>query len=126
MGGNSLIMGHVNRRRRGAPINCREPACVAMGQDVDWQTFFAGGGGADEAEPMLAYGLAKSNVFVSDLACESKGRRTALGFRQREKILAHPIESKAQIDCRRAGGSQTRARPFEVCAGGIGPHRERQ
>jgi predicted nucleic acid-binding protein len=31
----AAVVGHVDRRRRGAPIDRRQPAGVAMGQDVD-------------------------------------------------------------------------------------------
>ena len=35
MHGNAGVMGHVDRRERGSPIDARQPAGIAMGEDVE-------------------------------------------------------------------------------------------
>ena len=35
MDGNAHIVRHVDWRERGAPVDTREPACIAMGEDLD-------------------------------------------------------------------------------------------
>ena len=63
----SSSMRRVNRRGRGAMIDKRQPAGIAVRQNVDRFTgFLARGETANDLQAVLTYALAGSRVFICD------------------------------------------------------------
>src|SRR5262245_28185190 len=103
MNGDALVMGAVDRRERRAPIDASEPACIAMGEDIDPLAPLLLGMRANDPEPMLADPAAGLHVLVADLGGASVGSGKALLARQVAHGVSHLVERPTEID---GGGSR--------------------
>ena len=106
MDGDAGIVGLVDRRERGAPIDGGEPAGVAMGQDVDrarrWRP------ACDQRQPVSTDAPRSAATSSSAIAAASRvggARRRSSAVRVAEPGRAS-VERPAQIDRGGAGGGQ--------------------
>src|SRR3546814_10859898 len=63
---NACVMRQIERRKRGPIVDRREPARVAMGQDIERTAGPAGRHRAQYAKAMLAYGAVQLDILVAD------------------------------------------------------------
>ncbi len=118
-------MGAVDGRERRAPIDGREPAGIAVGQDVDPFAAFLLGMRLDQPEAMLADLAIGLDVLLADLGGAGVGCGDAPVARLIAHGLLHLIERPAKIDGGGAGGGEGRASLFERLIRRVAPERER-
>ena len=96
---NAGLDRQIDRRGGGAVIDRRQPAGVAMGEDVDpFARLLPGGDLLDDGEPVAADGAVEFDILVGDLGGALVGGGDALGHGQRLQELAHFIQRPAQVD----------------------------
>ena len=123
---NPVLMRAIDRRQRGAPIDRRQPAGVAMRQDLHRP---AGGLGAvcrgDQLPAVLADGAVDRDILLGDLAGAFE-RHGEAPFRRR--LGQHPaqfLDRPAQIDRGRPGRGQAFGGMLDAAVGGILGHGQR-
>ena len=119
------IISAVDRRQGGAPIDRREPAGVAVGQDLHraapalspMRVF-------DQPEPVLADRAVDRDILFGDFPrpCDRGGK--ALFRRQLAEMAAHPVERPAQIDRRGARRGEAFDRAVEPLLRRVLGHRQ--
>ena len=83
MNRNALVVGDVDRRKSGAPIDGRQPAGVAMGQQIDLcAAILSFPDFGNQPGAMGTDGAAGGDVVVANLGGAQVGRREALSARQ--------------------------------------------
>jgi hypothetical protein len=108
MHGDAPIVGQVDRRQGGAPVDGGEPAGVAVGEDVDRPAAAAlRPESVDECEAMLADGPIHRNIFIADRCRKLVGRLDPLIFGQSPDGIAHALQRPAEVD-----GGWSRLREF--------------
>ena len=120
MHGNAGVMRLVDGRGGGAPVDGREPAGIAMGENIDG---LAGGlarrRGPDEGEAMIADRRAERDILLGDASGAGKGCRRAFAGRQRHDEPTHPFERPGEIDGGRPCRGQTFAGAGEAGVGRV-------
>ena len=90
-------MGGVDGGRGGAPVNGRQPACVAVGENVDrLSRLLARGYALDDVETVAADALVDGDVLIRDLG----GTRTRRGA---SRASSPPNSKTAPPSSRRNG-----------------------
>ena len=119
-------MGAIDRRQRSAPIDRREPAGIAMRQDLDPATpALRGKGRLDQAEPVLAERAIDRDILLGDGAGPGeRGGDAPLG-RQIGERAAHLRERPGEIDRGRAGRGKGRGSLFDAAVGRVLGDRQR-
>src|SRR5215469_11806016 len=65
----AAVMGVINRRQSGAPIDCSEPTGITMGQHLHWASIAAPPPSVgNQSHAMLANGAAARDIRFGDLA----------------------------------------------------------
>ena len=100
----AAVMGEIDRRRRGAPIDGREPAGVAMGQHVDRASACARCAASISVKPASPMAQVELDVLLADFVGARERRLAARRRRQRRDDRAHVVERVAQVDGGRAAG----------------------
>ena len=123
----AAIMGQVDRRQRGAPVDRRQPAGVAVGEHVD-RTVLAGVRPRlfDDLQAVPADGLVGRHVFIADLPGPRVGRGGALGPGPVAQPRAQIVERPLEIDRRRPGLGQGFIGPVHGLVGGVGAQPQAQ
>ncbi len=94
-----FVVGHVDGRRRRAPIDGSKPAGIAVGEDVDaLARLFARGDVLDQGQAVPPDGDIDGDILVADLRRAGIGRRNALGTRAVADRGDHLVERPFQID----------------------------
>ena len=127
MDGDARVVRQIDRRGRGAPIDGREPAGVAMGQHVDALAGLL----LAPRSPRSARGragrcawlIATSSSAISP--ARRIGGRDAFGGGSGRSTAPHLVERPSQVDRGRPRREQRRVGALERRVGGIGPHRQR-
>ena len=118
MHGNAGIMRLVDGRGGGAPVDGREPAGIAMGENIDRLAGrLARRRGADEGEAVIADRRTERDILVGDASGAGQGCRRAFAGRQRHDEPAHPLERPGEIDGGRPGRGETFAGAGETRVG---------
>ena len=92
----AVVMGAIDRRQRGAPIDGREPAGVAMGQDLDRRSVaLAPPGLGDQPRAVLADRAVDRDIRFGDLAGprQSRGKSAALRHARTATAASRPAPS---------------------------------
>ena len=98
MQGDAGVMRQIDGRQRGAVIHRRQPAGIAMGEDVEFLAGLLGGDLADDLQPVFADGLAHGHIFVGDGGGFLPGQGGALIARAVQQRVPHAPQGPAQID----------------------------
>ncbi len=77
----ALVMGHVDRRRRGAPVDRGQPAGIAVGEDLDPSPGLAVGDLMNQGDAVLADLLVDVDILIADALGVRPGRLAARGGR---------------------------------------------
>src|SRR3546814_3393603 len=85
-------MRQIERRKRGPIVDRREPARVAMGQDIERTAGPAGRHRAQYAKAMLAYGAVQLDILVADGGGAGIGSGGAGLGGKRPHGLHHPVQ----------------------------------
>ena len=120
------VMRQIDRRQGGAVIHRRQPAGIAMGEDVDGLAGLLCSDLPDDFQAMLADGHRHRHIFVGDGGGFGPGQLRALVARLVEQRVPHAIQRPAQIDGGGPGLSQHVVNAGEIFVGGIAAHRQRQ
>ena len=97
----AAVMGKIDRRRRRAPIDCGEPASVAMRQDI--------GAVGNKRGSQPAHTAVCLFVFVQHavrFGQQTTGQFGWTGIRVGHDTRAHPCQRPGEVDRRRAGPVQ--------------------
>ena len=94
----AALEGEIDRRRGGAPIHGREPAGIAMGQDLDRLALAPCRRGLDQRQPGLADGPVDRHILLGDRRRLAIGQRRALGRPAVAQGVLHAVQRPAQID----------------------------
>ena len=98
MQGNARVMRQIDRRQGGAVIHRRQPAGIAMGEDVDGLAGFFAATSLMISRPCAPIAIAHGDILVGDGGGFLPGQRGALVARLVEQRVAHAIQGPAQID----------------------------
>ena len=121
-----LLHRDVDRRRRGAVIDGRQPAGIAVCQDVDrLARLLALGDLADDLEPVAANGAVELDVVVGHLGRAGISGLGATSGRKRLERLAHLVQRPAQVDRGRPRRVQRLPGRVEGCIGRVVAHLQR-
>ena len=123
--GAAFVMGAVDGGERRPPIDGREPAGIAMGEDVDRCAAFLLGMRADQPEAMLADLTVGLDVLVADFGGTGEGGSNPSVARLVAHGLLHLIERPTEIDRGRTRGGKDRASPLQRLVGRVAAERER-
>ncbi len=126
MEGNAGVMRQIDRRQGGAVIHRRQPAGIAMGEDVELLPGFFGGDALDDFQAMFADGFAHGHVFIGDGGGLGPSQRGALVAGTVQKRVPHAAQGPAQINGGGAGLRQHVMHPRKIFIGGIAAHFQRQ
>ena len=117
------IMRHINRRECGAPIHRRDPAGIAMGQDIHALAWLARGDILQQRQAVAANGLTGCGIIIANRGGFGIGGGFARGDRQWAQHGKHFLKRPAQIDRGGAGFAKHRRHGFKCL--GITPHGQR-
>ena len=118
------IMRHINRRECGTPIHRRDPAGIAMGQDIHALPWLACSDVLQQRQAVAANGFTGCGIIITNRGGFGIGCRFARGGRQWAQHGKHFLKRPAQIDRGGAGFAKHRGHGFERF--GMAPHRQRQ
>jgi hypothetical protein len=121
----AAVVGHVDRRRRGAPIDCPQPSGVAMGQDVDHASALAMER-FDQRQAGFADATVEGDVLVA-IGARARPRRLAAPLRsERRDRGADLVERVAQVDGGRPARQQRAIGALQRVVAPRTPERQRQ
>ena len=118
------IMSGVDRRQRGAPIDGREPAGVAMREDVEALAVL--GGLMQDRGAMLADGAVLRHILIGDgggfdIGCGCAVRRARVA-----QPGQHAVQRPAQVDGGGPGGGEGECGLLHRVRARVGAERQRQ
>ena len=99
-------MGLVDGRERRSPVYGREPAGIAMRQDLDRIAASRSGNLFQDRESLITDRLAADDVFVTDRDRFVPSPLGALGQRVARDRIDHPADGPAEVDRGRASRNQ--------------------
>ena len=116
MEGNALVTRAVDRRQRGAPIDRRQPAGVAMRQNLDRAAAFAALRRGDQIDTVVADRAVDRDILLGNLGGAGERGVMPAARRQREERTAHRFKRPTQVDrCRPGRGEHVdRARQRRI------------
>src|SRR5262245_31160127 len=94
----AFVEGAIDRRKRSSPIDARQPAGIAVSEDVDALAALLVGMRADQTEPMLPDPAIGFNVLVADFGGAGVSSGNTLVARLVAHRLLHLLERPAEID----------------------------
>ena len=119
------VVGEIDRRGGGAPVDGGEPAGVAMGEDVERPAGgLVRGEGAEQRQPGLADAAVDRDILIAKGGGEVARPRSAGSRRQRLQVRAGAVERPAEVDGGRPGREQRGVRPVQSRVGRIGAQSE--
>ena len=116
----AALEGGEDRAERGAPVDGRQPAGVAVGEDVQAASGLLGRRFQDR-RPVAADGLAGGDVLFRDAAGFVPGGGGALGSGEGFHEGGDPLHRPAQVDRRRPGSDERVAGSRQAIVGGVLP-----
>ena len=115
----------VDRRRRGAPVDGRKPAGVAMSQDVDRASRMALGKVPQKPETVASHRSTQRDILLRHRIGFGVSGRLALRDSQGRQRRPHLIHRPGQIYRRWARRAQKSGRVSEMAVGRVFARRER-
>ena len=126
MDGEALLHRHIDRRGRGAVVDRREPARIAVGEDVDrLARLLPRREIADDRDAVSAHGAVDRDILIGDLRGLGVSRRGALGGIERPETVARGVERPAQVDRGRPRRVEPLPGRIERCVARVLVHGER-
>ena len=99
MDGNASLKRCIDGCRCSAHVDCCKPACITVGENVDWLIqAFCGGDAFNDLQSVAANGCVECNVFIGNQRCMGKGFGCALARRDVAQDISHAIKRPLQID----------------------------
>ncbi len=126
MHGDATFLGDIDRSQGGPPIHRRQPAGVAVRQDVHRVASLAPGSLGDQVGAVLADGPAGRHVLLGDGGGLGGGGFGAPGRGEGGDRRGYAPQRPGQIDRRRPRGGQARARLGKAGVRGVGPQSQSQ
>ena len=124
MQGNPRLKRRINRCQRRAPIHRRQPARVAVCQDIH-RLGLVLITGANQRQPVPPDGLIDGHILLGDARGLQPSRFGTLAGGQRRQQGAHPLHRPAQIHRRGSGLCQHVASRRQRRIGGVVAHGQR-
>src|SRR5262249_41282782 len=117
---NTLVMGAVDWRQRGTPVDGGEPAGIAVRKNIDpGARTLALPGLRDQVYPVVADSAVCRDISLGDLTAPRQSYGKPMVFRHIDQRPPHLCERPTQIDCGRARLGEHRYRRIKPGMGGI-------
>ena len=119
-------MGVIHRARGRAPIDRRDPAGVAVGQQAHGFAFWLLGCNVpNQSQTVFADLSVDFDVFIRDVMRQLERRSRTITGGQGPQCCTAPVQCPSQVDCRRAGRVQAFPCRIHIRVRRIKLHRQR-
>jgi hypothetical protein len=124
MHGDAALLGNVDRGQGRSPVHRRQPAGIAVREDIDRSPAVAARGRFYERGAVLADRPTGGNVLLGDARGLRARRFCPSGGREDGHDTAYPLDRPGQIDRRRTRGPQQDSGVLEAEFGSVVRQRE--